>query len=175
METKITRFVDLFLVLLLTSAAIYVFDEVLPPRVGLYIITNNHKQIGFTEELKINRDLDYTLLVEDTFQNQNNEHKALLVEVDEATYFRAEKGDIAYVYTTPINKHIRFCLDEKHPVLRSNNPFHYQYPLDISNLFMPILIIIMSLLAYKTKIFEVKFATFMFTIIFAIVLKWFLR
>jgi hypothetical protein len=85
METKITRFVDLFLIFLILNSAVYLFDEVLPPVVKIYTITNNHKQVSFTEELKINKDLAYALLVEDSL-NVTESDRVLLVEVDEATY-----------------------------------------------------------------------------------------
>ncbi len=174
METKIIRFVNLFFIFLILNAFIYIFDEVLPPLVRIYTITNNHKQLSFSEEFKINKDLGYTLLVEDS-TNKNSGEQVLLVEVDEASYFRAAKGDKAFVYVTPIFKHIRFCLDEKHPILKTANPFIYRYPLEIKNIVMPILILILSILGYKSKIFELKFTLFLFNGIFSIVLKWMLR
>ncbi len=174
METKIIRFVNLFYILLLINVLVYIFDEVLPPLVRVYTITNNHKQLSLSEEFKINKDLQYTLLVEDS-TIENSEEKVLLVEVDEATYYRVRKGEHAFVYVTPIYKHIRFCLDAKHPVLNNINPFTYRFPLEIKHVLMPLFILVLCILGYKTKIFEVKFTVFLFTAIFSIVLKWMLR
>lgn len=174
METKITRFVDLFLIFLILNSAVYLFDEVLPPLVRIYTITNNHKQISFKEELKINKDLAFALLVEDS-TNENIDDRVLLVEVDEPTYYRAEKGNKAYLYVTPIYKHVRFCLDEFHPILKNQNPFSYQYPLELKNILMPLFIIALAISGYKMRLFEAKFAIFLFTSIFAIVLRWLLR
>lgn len=68
MEAKITRFVNLFYVLLVLNATFYILDEVLPPQMGVYTVINNHKQVSFTEELKMNKDLEFTLLVEDSLK-----------------------------------------------------------------------------------------------------------
>lgn len=174
METKITRFVDLFLIFLILNSAIYLFDEVLPPVVKIYTITNNHKQVSFTEELKINKDLAFALLVEDSL-NDTESDRVLLVEVDEATYYRAKKGNIAFLYFTPIYHHVRFCLDEFHPILKNQNPYNYRYTIELKNILMPLIIIGLAILGYKLNIFEAKFAIFLFTSIFAIVLKWLFR
>jgi len=174
MESKITRFVDLFLIFLILNSVIYLFDEVLPPVVKIYTITNNHKQISFKEELKINKDLVFALLVEDS-TNENSEDRVLLVEVDEPTYFRAKKGNKAFLYVTPIFKHVRFCLDEFHPILKNQNPFSYRYPLELKNILMPLFIIVLAIFGYKLRLFEAKFAIFLFTSIFAVVLRWLLR
>jgi hypothetical protein len=101
--------------------------------------------------------------------------RVLLVEVDEATYYRAEKGNKAFLYITPIFNHVRFCLDEFHPVLKNQNPFNYRYPIELKNILMPLIIIGLAILGYKLNIFEAKFAIFLFTSIFAIVLKWLFR
>jgi len=174
METKITRFVNLFLIFLILNSVVYLFDEILPPVVKIYTITNNHKQVSFTEELKINKDLAYALLVEDSL-NVDKDDRVLLVEVDEPTYYRAEKGDLAYLYFTPLYGHVRFCLDEKHPVLLNQNPYNFQYPLEIKHILMPLFIIVLAILGYKINLFEAKFAIFLFTSIFAVVLKWLFR
>lgn len=174
METKITRFVNLFLIFLILNSAVYLFDEILPPVVKVYTITNNHKQVSFTEELKVNKDLAYALLVEDSL-NSDKDDRVLLVEVDEPTYYRAKKGDKAYLYFTPLHGLVRFCLDEKHPVLTTQNPYNFQYPLEVENLLMPLVIIGLAILGYKINLFEAKFAIFMFTSIFAVVLRWLFR
>ncbi len=174
MEVKINRFVDLFLSFLIIISLVHIFDEVLPAKVSFYQIAENHKSLSFTEELKINKDLSFSLLVEDT-SSLDEDLKVLLVEVDEGTYLRAKVGERAFVYFTPIYKKIRFCIDESHPVLKGKNPLNFRFPLDIIHFIMPILILIMSLIGYKIPHFEFKFPLFLFASVFAIVLQWFLR
>lgn len=174
MEAKITRFVNLFYVLLVFNATIYVLDEVIPPQMGIYTVTNNHKQISFTEELKMNKDLEFTLLVEDSLK-EDTDRRVLLVEVDEATFYRTKIGSRVYVYVTPLFHHIRFCIDDRHPILKNTNPFNFRYPTEIQHFVMPFFIILLSILGYKLPGFEPKFALFLFTSVLTIVLRWLMR
>lgn len=174
MEAKITRFVNLFYVFLVLNSTSYILDEVLPPQMGVYTVTNNHKQVSFTEELKMNKDLEFTLLVEDSFQ-EDADRRILLVEVDEATFYRTKIGARVYVYVTPLFHHIRFCIDEHHPILKSSNPYNFRYPTELKNFAMPLFIILMAMLGYKLPGFEAKFALFLFSSVLTIVLRWLMR
>ena len=174
MEAKITRFVNLFYVLLVLNATFYILDEVLPPQMGVYTVINNHKQVSFTEELKMNKDLEFTLLVEDSLK-EDSDRRVLLVEVDEATFFRTKVGSQVYVYETPLFHHIRFCIDDHNPVLKSTNPYNFRYPTEIQHFLMPLFIILLAILGYKLPGFEAKFALFLFTSILTIVLRWLMR
>jgi hypothetical protein len=174
MEAKITRFVNLFYVFLVLNSTSYILDEVLPPQMGVYTVTNNHKQVSFTEELKMNKDLEFTLLVEDSLQ-EDADRRILLVEVDEATFYRTKIGARVYVYVTPLFHHIRFCIDEHHPILKSSNPYNFRYPTELKNFAMPLFIILMAMLGYKLPGFEAKFALFLFSSVLTIVLRWFMR
>lgn len=174
MEAKITRFVNLFYVFLVLNSTSYILDEVLPPQMGVYTVTNNHKQVSFTEELKMNKDLEFTLLVEDSLQ-EDADRRILLVEVDEATFYRTKIGARVYVYVTPLFHHIRFCIDEHHPILKSSNPYNFRYPTELKNFAMPLFIILMAMLGYKLPGFEAKFALFLFSSVLTIVLRWLMR
>lgn len=174
MEAKITRFVNLFYVFLVLNSTSYIMDEVLPPQMGVYTVTNNHKQVSFIEELKMNKDLEFTLLVEDSFQ-EDADRRILLVEVDEATFYRTKIGARVYVYVTPLFHHIRFCIDEHHPILKSSNPYNFRYPTELKNFAMPLFIILMAMLGYKLPGFEAKFALFLFSSVLTIVLRWLMR
>lgn len=174
MEIKLTRFVGLFLVLLSFNATLNIADEVLSPIVRLYSITNSEQSVSLDQEFKVNKHLDFALLLIDTF-GENTEDNVLLVEVDESTYYRAKEGDKAFVYTTPIFKNIRFCLDENHPVLTNINPYVYKYPRELRHFGLPIFVLILAIWTYKLKTFEFKFAFFVFTSIFSIIQQWFFR
>lgn len=174
MEAKITRFVNLFYVFLVLNSTSYIMDEVLPPQMGVYTVTNNHKQVSFIEELKMNKDLEFTLLVEDSLQ-EDADRRILLVEVDEATFYRTKIGARVYVYVTPLFHHIRFCIDEHHPILKSSNPYNFRYPTELKNFAMPLFIILMAMLGYKLPGFEAKFALFLFSSVLTIVLRWLMR
>lgn len=174
MEEKINRFANLFFTILVVNALVYICDEALPAHVRLYRVTQNYKTLSFSEELKINKDLDFTLLLEDTLAD-DKELSVLLVEVDEATCKMAKPGDYCWVYLTPIFKHVRFCLHENSKVLRSESALNYRYPWSITHFMMPLLIMSMSIVGYKNQNFEVKFPMFLFATVFAVVQKWFLR
>jgi hypothetical protein len=174
MEIKLTRFVGLFLVLLSFNATLNIADEVLSPIVRLYSITNSEQSVSIDQEFKVNKHIDFALMLTDTFSG-NKENQVLLVEVDEGTYYRAKEGDKAFVYITPIFNKIRFCLDENHPVLANANPFVYKYPREISHFGLPIFVLILAIWTYKMETFEFKFAFFVFTSIFSIIQQWFFR
>lgn len=174
MEAKLTRFVGLFLVLLCFNALLNMADEVLSPEVREYTITNSEQSVSLDQDFKVNKHLDYALTMLDS-NSTEDENKLLLVEVDEATYYRAKEGDLAYVFFTPFFKKIRFCLDEKNPVLKQSNPWVYRYPREVENFIFPILILVLALWSYKLETFEYKFAFFMFSSIFSIIQQWFFR
>lgn len=122
----------------------------------------------------MNKDLEFTLLVEDSFQ-EDADRRILLVEVDEATFYRTKIGARVYVYVTPLFHHIRFCIDEHHPILKSSNPYNFRYPTELKNFAMPLFIILMAMLGYKLPGFEAKFALFLFSSVLTIVLRWLMR
>ena len=174
MEIKLTRFVGLFLVLLSFNATLNIADEVLSPIVRLYTITNSEQSVSIDQEFKVNKHIDFALMLMDTLSGKK-ENQVLLVEVDEGTYYRAKEGDKAFVYITPIFNKIRFCLDENHPVLAKINPYVYKYPRELSHFGLPIFVLLLAIWTYKLQTFEFKFAFFVFTSIFSIIQQWFFR
>jgi len=99
MEVKLSRFTSLLSVLFCVIALIHVLDEVLPSVIKNMEVANTDVALDIQEEIKINKQLDFSLVLIDSQSGQ-----VIQVEVDEATYYRVAPGQSAYVYLTPIYK-----------------------------------------------------------------------
>ena len=72
-------------------------------------VANTDVALDIQEEIKINKQLDFSLVLIDSQSGQ-----VIQVEVDEATYYRVAPGQSAYVYLTPIYKNARFALESNY-------------------------------------------------------------
>jgi len=167
MEVKLSRFTSLLSVLFCVIALIHVLDEVLPSVIKNMEVANTDVALDIQEEIKINKQLDFSLVLIDSQSGQ-----VIQVEVDEATYYRVAPGQSAYVYLTPIYKNARFALESNNPIFKTTNPYKINRPFQIKNIVLPLLILGLSILVYKTEKFEVKLTLFLFTTIISIILQW---
>ncbi|MCL9980110.1 MAG: hypothetical protein NBV77_01560 [Bacteroidia bacterium] len=167
MEVKLSRFASLLAVLFCFISLLHILDEVLPPLIKNMEVANTDLALDLQEEIKINKQLDFSLILTDPQTGQ-----VIQVEVDEATYYRVTPGQMAYVYLTPIYLNARFALESNNTTFQYISPFKFRPPFQIRHILLPILIFGLSILVYKTQKFEVKLALFLFTTIISIILQW---
>ncbi len=171
MEFKLTRFVNLISAIIAFVALLHILDEALHPNIKLGVIVDNRIEVPLRESFRINNNVDYTTLV----ITEEKQGFPYIVEISEKQFFELNTGDTLVVFKSPIYQKVRTVITFKNLSQTEKIKFEYlDYPRSISTFLFPLLLLVFSILAWKIEEFYLKFAVFLFNVIFSIVVQWLL-
>lgn len=171
MEIKLTRFVSLISALIAFVALLHILDEALHPIIKLGEIVDNRIEVPLKESFRINNNNDYTTLV----KTEENQDFPFIVEITEKQFFEFKTGDTLVVFKSPIYHKVRRVKSYNELTSKEKSRFmHLDYSRKIHTFIFPLLIIVFSILSWKIQEFHLKFAVFLFNIIFSVVVQWML-
>lgn len=171
MELKLTRFVSLISALIAFVALLHILDEALHPKINLGVVVDNRIEVPLRESFRINNNVDYTTLV----KTEQDQDFPFIVEITEKQFFELNTGDTLVVFKSPIYQKVRSVINYKTLSTKEKKRYEYlDYSRSIYTFIFPLLLLVFSILSWKIQEFYLKFAVFLFNIIFSIVVQWLL-
>jgi hypothetical protein len=176
MEFKIRRFTELLAIFLTVTSLIVIFDDVSPPRYALYKTTNEYFETPFRNQFTLTKNFDFSLVLKQCQTPLNKDCDLLqfeTVESNQSQYHNTQIGDTFWLFYTPFYHRKHAAIEYRDQNKSIFNPAKWVSENRFSQaLIIALLMVILSILSYKSQQFEIKVTLIVFDIVLAIVQNW---